>query len=86
MMEILLNGKIHKVPENCLVSELIALLELQGKRLAVEINQTIIPRSEHPHWRLQPGDKVEIVHAIGGGRGPWAKDSRCSSAIISSLS
>jgi thiamine biosynthesis protein ThiS len=66
-MEILLNGKIHKVPRDCLLSELIVLLNLQGKRLAVEINEKIVPRSEHLHWRLQAGDKVEIVHAIGGG-------------------
>ncbi|QBQ55442.1 sulfur carrier protein ThiS [Nitrosococcus wardiae] len=75
-MEILLNGKTHQVPEGCLVSELIMLLELQGKRLAVEINQEIVPRSEHPHWRLQPGDKVEIVHAIGGGQTLDSGDNR----------
>lgn len=66
-MEILLNGKTHQVSEGCLVSELITLLKLQEARLAVEINQEIVPRSQHTHWRLQPGDKVEVVHAIGGG-------------------
>lgn len=66
-MEILLNGKTHQVPEGCLVSELITLFKLQEARLAVEINQEIVPRSQHAHWGLQPGDKVEVVHAIGGG-------------------
>ena len=66
-MKILLNGKIYEVPKDCLLSELIVLLDLQGKRLAVEINAEIVPRSEHPHRHLQAGDKVEIVHAIGGG-------------------
>lgn len=68
-MEILLNGEIHKIPRDCLLSELIVLLNLQEKRIAVEINGEIVPRSEYPHWRLQAGDKVEIVHAIGGGYG-----------------
>lgn len=66
-MEIQLNGEPHEVPEGCLVSELITRLELQDARLAVEINREIVPRSQHAEWRLQPGDKVEIVHAIGGG-------------------
>jgi sulfur carrier protein len=66
-MEILLNGESREVPEDCPVSELITLLGLQQKRLAVEINREIIPRSEHGRRHLQPGDRVEIVHAIGGG-------------------
>jgi sulfur carrier protein len=66
-MEILLNGEPREVPESCPVSELIARLDLGEKRLAVEINQEIVPRSEHTRRHLQPGDKVEIVHAIGGG-------------------
>ena len=66
-MEILLNGERREVPEGCPVSELITLLGLQQKRLAIEINREIVPRSEHVHRHLQPGDKVEIIHAIGGG-------------------
>jgi thiamine biosynthesis protein ThiS len=73
-MEIFLNGKIYEVPRNCLISELIVLLDLQGKRLAVEINEEIVPRSEHTHWCLQAGDKVEIVHAIGGGQHSFAHE------------
>jgi len=74
-MEILLNGKIREIPKDCLLSELIILLDLQGKRLAVEINEEIVPRSEHPHRRLQAGDTVEIVHAIGGGQGSCSLNS-----------
>lgn len=66
-MDIVLNGELHEVPKGCLVSELITQLKLQEARLAVEINQEIVPRSQHADWQLQPGDKVEIVHAIGGG-------------------
>ncbi|MCW8887202.1 MAG: sulfur carrier protein ThiS, partial [Motiliproteus sp.] len=49
------------------ISELLDELGLAGKRLAVEYNLEILPKSEHQETRLQPQDKVEIVHAIGGG-------------------
>jgi sulfur carrier protein len=46
---------------------LIDRLELTGKRLAVEVNEEVVPRSLHAGYRLHDGDRVEIVHAIGGG-------------------
>ena len=49
------------------VADLVAQLQLQGRRLAVEVNRDIVPKSEHGHHRLHDGDQVEIVHAIGGG-------------------
>lgn len=66
-MHILLNGEAHELPENCLLSDLLATLDLQNKRFAVEINEQLIPRSEHAGHRLQTNDRVEIVQAIGGG-------------------
>ncbi|GAA5129290.1 sulfur carrier protein ThiS [Alloalcanivorax gelatiniphagus] len=49
------------------VADLVAQLQLQGRRLAVEVNRDIVPKSEHGQHRLNDGDVVEIVHAIGGG-------------------
>lgn len=49
------------------VADLVAQLQLQGRRLAVEVNRDIVPKSEHGQHRLHDGDQVEIVHAIGGG-------------------
>lgn len=66
-MRILLNGASFEVPGPLLLSELLEQLELSGKRLAVEVNLEIVPRSEHAQLRLGEGDRVEIVHAIGGG-------------------
>jgi sulfur carrier protein len=66
-MNILLNGEPKMVPANISAAHLIEMLELSGKRLAVEINEEIIPRSCYGSHRLQEGDRVEIVHAIGGG-------------------
>jgi len=46
---------------------LIEEMGLAGRRLAVEVNLEIVPRSSHAAHQFQSGDKVEIVHAIGGG-------------------
>jgi len=66
-MNIILNGKSHSLTKQCTIRSLIEQLELTGKRVAVEVNLDIIPRSEHDKYQLQENDKVEVVHAIGGG-------------------
>ena len=66
-MDITLNGCKHPLEKNTTLDLLVEGLDLQGKRIAIEVNQHIIPRSSHPDYILQPGDRVEIVHAIGGG-------------------
>ena len=65
-MKVLLNGSSYSIKNNCSVVALIKSLELNGK-YAVEINQTIIPRSEYSNQKISSGDKIEIVQAIGGG-------------------
>ncbi|MFQ5486975.1 MAG: sulfur carrier protein ThiS [Gammaproteobacteria bacterium] len=66
-MEILLNGERREVADDTTISMLLALLDMQGRRVAVEVNEEIVPRSEHATRCLQPGDRVEVVQAIGGG-------------------
>ncbi|WP_428313487.1 sulfur carrier protein ThiS [Hydrocarboniphaga sp.] len=67
-MIIQLNGQPRDVPGECSVLQLIEQqLHLAGKRLAVEINGDIIPRSGFASALLRDGDHVEIVQAIGGG-------------------
>lgn len=66
-MEIFVNGEPRQVAEQYTIEQLIADLELVDRRLAVEVNLEIVPRSSHESHLLQSGDKVEIVHAIGGG-------------------
>ena len=66
-MQIILNGESTFVDENTTITQLIEQLQLTGKRIAVEINEAIVPRSAHVNTLLREGDKVEIVHAIGGG-------------------
>ncbi|AFT68516.1 Thiamine biosynthesis protein ThiS [Alloalcanivorax dieselolei B5] len=49
------------------VADLVQALNLSGRRLAVEVNRDIVPKSAHADHVLSDGDVVEIVHAIGGG-------------------
>jgi len=66
-MQIRLNGQLHTLAESTSIVDLLEQLGLTGKRLAVEINEEIIPKSRHTTTLLQANDQVEIVHAIGGG-------------------
>lgn len=66
-MEVYINGEPRRVSEDTSVARLIQLLDLSGRRIAVEINQEIVPRERYTSRRLQGGDRIEIVHAIGGG-------------------
>ncbi len=66
-MEIFLNGETRQIETACHVAALVKELGLENKRFAVEVNLEIVPRSQFEHFVLSAGDKVEIVHAIGGG-------------------
>jgi len=66
-MYITLNGSDREIPDNLSAGALLQNLGLAGKRLALEINQEIVPRSTFDSRLLQAGDRVEIVQAIGGG-------------------
>jgi sulfur carrier protein len=66
-MHILLNGEPKQMPENNTLSDLLVALDLQNKRFAVEVNEELVPRSEHVNHVLHANDRVEIVQAIGGG-------------------
>ncbi|MBV4453221.1 MULTISPECIES: sulfur carrier protein ThiS [Pseudomonas] len=66
-MRIQLNGEPLELPDGETVAALLARLELTGRRVAVELNLDIVPRSQHEGTALSDGDQVEVVHAIGGG-------------------
>ncbi|MEE4305426.1 sulfur carrier protein ThiS [Pseudomonas alliivorans] len=66
-MHIQLNGESFELPDGATVAALLTRLELTGRRVAVEVNLDIVPRSQHETTALSEGDQVEVVHAIGGG-------------------
>ena len=67
MMQILVNGEPRSVAPGLTAAQLVELLELGGRRLAMEVNREILPRSQYAGHELRDGDRVEIVQAIGGG-------------------
>jgi len=66
-MKISVNGDTLELPSPCSVSVLLNQLDMGTGRVAVELNQEIVPRSQHQTTELNDGDCLEIVHAIGGG-------------------
>ncbi|HEY4371176.1 MAG TPA: sulfur carrier protein ThiS [Burkholderiales bacterium] len=66
-MDILVNGQTRRLEPSATVSALLEQMQLTGKRLAVERNGEIVPKSRHAETRLATGDRLEIVVAVGGG-------------------
>ena len=66
-MHIQLNGEVLELPDGLSVADLLARLQLGERRVAVELNLDIVPRSQHATTLLREGDRLEVVHAIGGG-------------------
>jgi sulfur carrier protein len=62
-----LNGEARNYHPPLTVSALLALMRLDARKVAVERNEEIVPRSAYADTWLQPGDQLEIVHFIGGG-------------------
>lgn len=67
MIEIHLNGEARRFDAPLTVADLLARTGFGQRRVAVEVNRDIVPRSRHAEHRLADGDRVEIVHALGGG-------------------
>lgn len=68
MITIILNGSNKQLERDTTIKQLLETLDLSEKRLAVEINQNIVPRSDFSDTILNEQDQVEIVQAIGGGQ------------------
>jgi sulfur carrier protein len=67
MIEVTVNGAAHRFDTPLDVHSVLAKLELAGKKVAVERNGEIVPRSAHGATVLADGDRLEIVVAVGGG-------------------
>lgn len=66
-MEIIVNGEQRDVLDGLTAAQLIEDMAIIGKRIAMEVNLEIVPRSTYSEYIFKSGDKVEIVHAVGGG-------------------
>lgn len=67
-IQLTINGKPRNFEAEVFsVASLVTMLDLEGKRLAIECNGEIVPRSQFAQTQLVDGDKLEIVGAVGGG-------------------
>jgi len=67
MLKIVLNGQTHEVAAGATVREILLAAGYAQRKVAVEINREIVPRSAHTERLVREGDCIEIVNAIGGG-------------------
>ncbi|MDA0276405.1 MAG: sulfur carrier protein ThiS [Proteobacteria bacterium] len=67
MIQVVVNGAEQRLEAPLAVSELVARMALAGRRIAVERNGEIVPRSAHGSTLVTDGDRLEIVVAVGGG-------------------
>lgn len=66
-MQAWINGERCRLSPETTIRQLLVASGLEGRRVAVELNAEIVPRSRHDEVRISDGDRIEIVHAIGGG-------------------
>lgn len=67
MIVITINDEDREVRDDLPLTELLTKLELHSERVAIELNLNILPRTKWAETRLQAGDRLEIVHFVGGG-------------------
>jgi sulfur carrier protein len=67
-VELIVNGALRRLtPAPATIAELVRALDLEGKRIAVERNGEIVPKGRYTATEVHPGDRLEIVAAVGGG-------------------
>ena len=66
-MNIIVNGENRTVETSCTAAQLVELMGITSGRIAMEVNQEIVPRSIYQTHQFQANDVIEIVHAVGGG-------------------
>ena len=67
VMEVVVNGEKRELPDGITISQLLEMMKVAPERVVVEVNLTILKRAQHASTVLQAGDRVEIVHFVGGG-------------------
>lgn len=72
-MKLIINGEDREFSTISTLSDLIVQLEMKPDRVAIELNRELAPRDRWSSTSLKDGDKLEIVHFVGGGRGEEAR-------------
>jgi len=79
LITIYVNGEAREVPDGLTLAALLDRLEFPPDRIAVERNREIVPRARWPETPVQPGDRLEVVHFVGGGGAGRATPRRLTS-------
>ena len=66
-MQLTINGKKREIRESKTLADLVKELGIQSPNFAMALNQQVVPRSKYDSTSINENDKVEIVHAVGGG-------------------
>jgi thiamine biosynthesis protein ThiS len=67
LVQVTVNDEARELPEGATVADLVSALGLGPRRIAVEVNREIVPRTTYADARLRDGDVVEVIHFVGGG-------------------
>jgi thiamine biosynthesis protein ThiS len=67
-IEILLNGETKRIPHGLTIAQLVNSLNLVSQRLAIEYNRKILKKESWDRQMIFGGDRIEIVHFVGGGK------------------
>ncbi len=67
VLQLTVNGESRSIPAGAKIADLVADLKLDGRKIAVERNLEIVPRSLYGQTALEDGDRIEIVAFVGGG-------------------
>lgn len=67
LVEIIVNDEPRSIAAGTTVADLVEALGLSGRRIAVEVNATVVPRAAYGTTALGEGDRVEVIHFVGGG-------------------
>ncbi len=67
VLQLTVNGESRSIADGARVADLVSDLNLDGRKIAVERNLEIVPRSQYAGTALQDGDRIEIVAFVGGG-------------------
>lgn len=66
-MQVRINGEMRQLADGCTVKQMLEELQIPATRVAVELNLEIVPKAGFAERTVQDGDKIEIVHFVGGG-------------------
>ena len=67
MIQVIVNGTAQRCEAPLALAALLERMSLAGKKIAVERNGEVVPKSAHPHTLIADGDRLEIIVAVGGG-------------------